>query len=115
MWAVLGRFRVDFASLAGLSALFTMARSRSPRHFSELSATKARADGLETWVALSPEQVACLPSGAQPDGYSKRFGLRRSPAEALERATEFMGWRPQGQSRSERRERWRKRSENAVG
>ena len=51
------------------------------------------------WVALNSEQVdALFAEGAKPDEYSQRFGLRRTPVEALGRAAEFMAWRPRGQS-----------------
>ena len=56
-------------------------------------------EGLECWVALNSEQVdALFAEGAKPDEYSQRFGLRRTPVEALGRAAEFMAWRPRGQS-----------------
>ena len=56
--------------------------------------------GLTCWLALSPEQVEGLQGekGASPDVYSGRFGLRKTPDEALARATEFMAWRPHGES-----------------
>ena len=45
------------------------------------------------------EQVdALFGDGAEPDVYSKRFGLRQTPEEALGRAAEFIAWRPRGQS-----------------
>ena len=50
-------------------------------------------------MALNSEQVDALSAeGAKPDEYSQRFGLRRTPVEALGRAAEFMAWRPRGQS-----------------
>ena len=60
-------------------------------------------EGIECWVALNAEQVdAMLADGAQPDVYSKRFGLRQTPEEALGRAAEFMAWRPRVRSRTRR-------------
>ena len=60
--------------------------------------TRPAYEGIECWVALNGEQVdAMLADGAQPDVYSKRFGLRQTPEEALGRAAEFMAWRPRGQ------------------
>ena len=56
--------------------------------------------GLTCWLALSPEQLEGLQGeeGASPDVYSGRFGLCKTPDEALARATEFMAWRPKGES-----------------
>ena len=60
--------------------------------------TRPAYEGIECWVALNGERVdAMLADGAQPDVYSKRFGLRQTPEEALGRAAEFMAWRPRGQ------------------
>ena len=55
-------------------------RSRSP----------LRADGLVTWLALSPKQVADLVvEGAhEPDPFSRRFGLRQDAEAALQRGVE---------------------------
>ena len=65
----------------------------------ERSRSPLRADGLVAWVALSPQQVSDLSgAGAEPDPFSKRFGLRETPEAALVRASEFMGWRPHGAS-----------------
>ncbi|CAE7873572.1 unnamed protein product [Symbiodinium microadriaticum] len=76
-----------------------MSRSRSP--VNELGDTRVRSDGIELWVALTSEQVSLLDSedGSPPDPYSKRYGLRRRAAEALERALCFMQWRPDGDTR----------------
>ncbi|CAE7838246.1 unnamed protein product [Symbiodinium sp. CCMP2592] len=75
-----------------------MSRSRSP--VGELEDTKVRSDGIELWVALTSEQISLLDSedGSPPDPYSKRYGLRRRAAEALERALCFMQWRPDGET-----------------
>ena len=55
-------------------------------------------EGLTLWIALTPEQFNDLNNGrdVHPDEYSHRFGLRKSPAEAVERAQLFMDWTPQG-------------------
>ena len=76
-----------------------MSRSRSP--VGELEDTRVRSDGIELWVALTAEQISLLDSedGSPPDPYSKRYGLRRRAAEALERALCFMQWRPDGETR----------------
>ena len=60
--------------------------------------TRPAYEGIECRVALNAEQVdAMLTEGAEPDVYSKRFGFRQTPEEALGRAAEFMAWRPRGQ------------------
>ena len=70
-------------------------------NFEDLEDTKVRSNGIDLWVALTSHQVSLLDSeeGAPPDPYSKRYGLRRRAAEALERAHCFMQWRPDGESR----------------
>ena len=71
------------------------AGSRNPNR----SRSPLRADGLVTWLALSPKQVNDLVAeGAEPDPFSRRFGLRQDAEAALQRATDFMGWRPNGES-----------------
>ena len=71
------------------------AGSRNPNR----SRSPLRADGLVTWLALSPKQVNDLVAeGAEPDPFSRRFGLRQDAEAALQRATDFMGWRPKGES-----------------
>ena len=53
---------------------------------------------LRLWLALTPAQFEKLNKGEEvmPDEYSKRFGLRRTPLEAVERAQYFMDWSPDG-------------------
>ena len=66
--------------------------------------TRPAYEGIECWVALNAEQVdAMLADGAEPDVYSKRFGLRQTPEEALGRAAEFMAGVPVARVRSRTR------------
>ena len=55
-------------------------------------------DSLRLWLALTPKQFEDLNSGKeiQPDEYSKRFGLRKDPVAAVERAQYFNDWTPEG-------------------
>ena len=50
------------------------------------------------WLALTPKQFEDLNNGKeiQPDEYSKRFGLRKDPVAAVERAQYFNDWAPEG-------------------
>ena len=45
-------------------------------------------ESIRLWLALTPKQFEDLNNGKeiQPDEYSKRFGLRKDPIAAVERA-----------------------------
>ena len=55
-------------------------------------------DSIRLWLALTPKQFEDLNNGKeiQPDEYSKRFGLRKDPVAAVERAQYFNDWTPEG-------------------
>ena len=55
-------------------------------------------DSIRLWLALTPKQFEDLNNGKeiQPDEYSKRFGLRKDPIAAVERAQYFNDWTPEG-------------------
>ena len=55
-------------------------------------------ESIRLWLALTPEQFEDLNNGKeiQPDEYSKRFGLRKDPVAAVERAQYFNDWTPEG-------------------
>ena len=56
-------------------------------------------NGVYSFVlALTPKQFDDLNNGKeiQPDEYSKRFGLRKDPIAAVERAQYFNDWTPEG-------------------
>ena len=53
-------------------------------------------ESIRLWLALTPKQFEDLNNGKeiQPDEYSKRFGLRKDPIAAVERArTSMIGHR----------------------
>ena len=59
--------------------------------------TRPAYEGIECWVALNGEQLdAMLADGAQPDVYSKRFGLRQTLEEALGSLSRKRGPEPWG-------------------
>ena len=51
-------------------------------------------ESIRLWLALTPKQFEDLNNGKeiQPDEYSKRFGLRKDPIAAVERAQYFNDW-----------------------
>ena len=51
-------------------------------------------DNLTLYVALTRAQFNEMDAtgGTNPDPYSNRFGLRKTPAEAIERSYYFMNW-----------------------
>ena len=55
-------------------------------------------ESIRLWLALTPKQFEDLNNGKkiQPDEYSKRFGLRKDPVAAVERAQYFNDWTPEG-------------------
>ena len=55
-------------------------------------------ESIRLWLALTPKQFEDLNNGKeiQPDEYSKRFGLRKDPIAAVERAQYFNDWTPEG-------------------
>ena len=55
-------------------------------------------ESIRLWLALTPKQFDDLNNGKeiQPDEYSKRFGLRKDPIAAVERAQYFNDWTPEG-------------------
>ena len=55
-------------------------------------------ESIRLWLALTPKQFEDLNNGkeVQPDKYSKRFGLRKDPVAAVERAQYFNDWTPEG-------------------
>ena len=55
-------------------------------------------DSIRLWLALTPKQFEDLNNGKeiQPDEYSRRFGLRKDPVAAVERAQYFNDWTPEG-------------------
>ena len=55
-------------------------------------------ESIRLWLALTPKQFEDLNNGKeiQPDEYSKRFGLRKDPIVAVERAQYFNDWTPEG-------------------
>ena len=55
-------------------------------------------ESIRLWLALTPKQFEDLDEGKeiQPDEYSKRFGLRKDPSAAVERAQYFNDWTPEG-------------------
>ena len=55
-------------------------------------------ESIRLWLALTPKQFEDLNNGkeVQPDEYSKRFGLRKDPIAAVERAQYFNDWTPEG-------------------
>ena len=55
-------------------------------------------ESIRLWLALTPKQFEDLNNGKeiQPDEYSKRFGLRKDPVAAVERAQYFDDWTPEG-------------------
>ena len=55
-------------------------------------------ESIRLWLALTPKQFEDLNIGKeiQPDEYSKRFGLRKDPVAAVERAQYFNDWTPDG-------------------
>ena len=55
-------------------------------------------ESIRLWLALTPKQFEDLNNGkeVQPDEYSKRFGLRKDPVAAVERAQYFNDWTPEG-------------------
>ena len=57
-------------------------------------------ESLKLWLALTPPQFGALNKGemVEPDEYSKRFGLRKTPEAAIERAKYFMEWTPKSMS-----------------
>ena len=63
-------------------------------------------ESLKLWLALTPPQFEALNKGemAEPDEYSKRFGLRKTPEAAIERAKYFMEWTPRDVPEKEKRD-----------
>ena len=63
-------------------------------------------ESLKLWLALTPCQFEALNKGeaVEPDEYSKRFGLRKTPEAAIERAKYFMEWTPHGVAEKEKRD-----------
>ena len=55
-------------------------------------------ESIRLWLALTPKQFDDLNNGKeiQPDEYSKRFGIRKDPIAAVERAQYFNDWTPEG-------------------
>ena len=63
-------------------------------------------DSLKLWLVLTPCQFEALNKGemVEPDEYSKRFGLRKTPEAAIERAKYFMEWTSRGVAEKEKRD-----------
>ena len=63
-------------------------------------------ESLKLWLALTPPQFEALNKGemVEPDEYSKRFGLRKTPEAAIERAKYFMEWTPRDVPEKEKRD-----------
>ena len=95
-------FSLDFVGHQGINKTLKHLKHFSRYFFFPALPAKLRhfqaMDSVTLWIALSPQQFDDLLSGqeVQPDEFSQRFGLRTSPAAAIERAHYFMEWTPSG-------------------
>ena len=91
----------------GISRLFAMAEApKSPKDVMVAAESVNIMESLKLWLALTPPQFEALNKGemVEPDEYSKRFGLRKTPEAAIERAKYFMEWTPRDVPEKEKRD-----------
>ena len=88
----------------GISRLFAMAEA--PKDVMVAAESVNLMESLKLWLALTPPQFEALNKGEMvvPDEYSKRFGLRKTPEAAIERAKYFMEWTPSDVPENEKRD-----------